>query len=110
MIVTKDQAKLLYGDAIEPGKRKSALKGKVLIYEIDVRDTDLGQALYIQVWRKDDRRMGWEDVWKVFVQHYPGKWAVQMFPPVEATINMANMYHLFVLDKRPRGLTIDQRN
>lgn len=32
---------------------------------------------------------------------YGDKWAVEVYPPVEAVVNVANMRHLFLLDEAP---------
>jgi hypothetical protein len=43
--------------------------------------------------------MGWEEIWARFESSYPGRWAIQVFPPRTHLVNEVNMYHLFVLDE-----------
>jgi hypothetical protein len=78
------------------------------ITEVCPRSSVLGSVLYIKVQRHDGRPMGWEEIYARFIDAYPGRWAVQVFPEEAACINEANMYHLFVMDEGevPRGLTI----
>jgi hypothetical protein len=81
--------------------------GPWYVLECDVRPTPLGRALRVQIERHDGARMGWEELHAVFVAHYPGRWAVQCFPPLGAVLNGANKYHLFVLlDGEPAALDI----
>ncbi len=68
--------------------------------------TRLGGALRIQIERWDGARMGWEEVHRVFTDRYPGRWAVETYPPTEETYNGANKYHLWVLDEAPRDLDL----
>lgn len=78
------------------------------ITEVECRGTPLGLALYIRIWRPDGKKMGWKDVWKRFAEAYPGKWALQTFPPDKYLIDEANIYHLFVYDDVPHpNLTIN---
>jgi len=69
----------------------------------------LGVVLYIRIYTNDYRRLGWEEVWETFKDRYPGKWALQVFPPGEELVNDTNMYHLFVTDYIPAGLNINRR-
>lgn len=66
----------------------------------------LGDVRYISIQRHDGKRMGWEEIYAKFASAYPGKWAVQTFPPEDCLINEANMYHLYVFDEKPEGLTL----
>ena len=84
--------------------RRAGLTHYVL--ECERRPTGLGWALRIQVERYDGRRMGWEEIHRVFAARYPGKWAVQAFPPPGEVFNGAHKYHLYVLDEAPRELDL----
>jgi hypothetical protein len=86
------------------GKRRTRSGHYVL--ECERRPTGLGWGLRVQIERYDGRRMGWEELHRVFTQRYPGKWAVQVFPPLEHTYNGANKYHLLVLDEAPSELDL----
>lgn len=82
------------------------LRDGVYVLECDRRDTALGRALRIQIERYDGAPMAWFDVWSAFAARYPGRWAVEAFPPTDKLMNGANKYHLFVLDAPPFGLDI----
>lgn len=79
------------------------------VQEMGWRDTALGLARYIRIFRDDDKAMSWEEVYSCFAQAYPECWAVQMFPPVEELVNEANVYHLFVLEGEPKGMNIKRK-
>ena len=70
------------------------------------RLTELGPATWVTIERADGRRMCWSEVHDTYTAHYPGRWAVQVFPPVDRTLNTAHRYHLWVLDHEPAGLDI----
>jgi hypothetical protein len=66
-------------------------------------------ALYIKVRTEDYRQLTWSEVWEVFADRYPGRWAVQFFPPAEDLVDEVNVYHLFVLQEEPLGVNIKER-
>lgn len=68
--------------------------------------TSFGLAQYIKVRTEDYRRLSWEELWDVFVDRYPDRWAVQFFPPRRKVVNEVNIYHLYVLDIDPTGVSI----
>lgn len=70
------------------------------------RDTSLGQALYIRIFTPCYRQLSWSEVWSTFNDRYPGKFAVQIFPPEDELVDEQNIYHLFVLEDRPRGFSV----
>ena len=74
--------------------------------EIEERDTELGKAIYIKISVIGYRPLSWREVWGIFTAAYPGRWAVQVFPPRDQLVNGKAMYHLFVLDHEPEGLNI----
>jgi len=69
-------------------------------------DTDLGPALQIEIYEPGYRALSWREVWEKFQETYPGRWAVQCFPPAGALVDGKAVYHLWVLSKAPRGLDI----
>lgn len=73
--------------------------------ERGLRDSCLGQALQVKVFAEDYRALGWEEIWQAFIAAYPGRWAVQVFPPRDALVNGKAVYHLWVCDE-PRGLNV----
>ena len=79
------------------------------IQEIGERSTDFGMVLYIKIRRRDGAPMGWREVWDKFSDLYPDRWAVQVFPPADCLVDEANIYHLFVLEREPRGMNICRR-
>lgn len=76
------------------------------VQEIGTKQTVLGLAQYIRIYTNDYRRLSWDEVWETFADRYPGKWAVQFFPPAEQLVDQTNIYHLFVLDGIPIEFSI----
>lgn len=76
------------------------------ILECDIRPTALGKALRLRIHRRDRQRMSFRELWGVFARAYPGRWAVQVFPPEDRLIDQAHKYHLFVFDKAPHGMDL----
>ncbi len=68
--------------------------------------TPLGLALRIQIARHDLAPMSFDEVWRAFSAHYPGKWALQCFAPAEHHLDQASKYHLHVLDAQPGALDL----
>ena len=79
---------------------------KVEITERGYRESCLGPVLQIKVFALDYRPLFWTEVWEAFARLYPGKWAVQVFPPVDQLVDGKAVYHLFVCEKAPEGLNI----
>lgn len=79
---------------------------KVEIREGNFRDTPLGEALHIKMHAEGYPPLSWKDCWEAFSEAYPGRWAVQVFPPADQLVDGKCMYHLFVLDEEPEGLNI----
>ncbi len=79
----------------------------IIVTERNVREeTSLGRVLQIKIFAPDYRFLSWREVWDVFASRYPGKWAVQVFPPAGELVDGKNVYHLFVLGREPMGLNI----
>lgn len=76
------------------------------VQEMGERETELGIALYIRIYTPNYQPLSWDHVWHVFQDRYPGRWAIQVFPTAEELVNDTNIYHLFVLDHKPRGFNI----
>jgi hypothetical protein len=76
------------------------------VLECDERDTALGHALYVRIHRKDMAVIGFRELWEVFAALYPGRWAMQAFPPRAHLLDQANKYHLFVLEEEPTGFNL----
>lgn len=68
--------------------------------------TVLGEVLQIKVFEPGYRALGWREVWEAFAAAYPGRWAVQVFPPADQLIDGKAVYHLFVCDTPPAGLNL----
>jgi hypothetical protein len=50
-------------------------------------------------WRED---IAWDDLQRLKAQAgFPDAWAVEVFPPEQNVVNVANMRHLFILDHQP---------
>lgn len=76
------------------------------IVERGVRDSVLGPVLQLKVFEPGYRPLGWREVWDAFTAAYPGRWAVQVFPPVDHLVDGKAVYHLFVCEAPPAGLNL----
>lgn len=77
-----------------------------VITERGTKDSCLGTVLQLKIHDDAFVPLGWEDVWRAFVAEYPGRWAVQVFPPESALVNGKNVYHLWVMEHEPAGLNL----
>ena len=68
--------------------------------------TCLGRVLQLKVCAPGYRPLAWTEVWEAFVAAYPGRWAVQVFPPAADLVDGKAVYHLWVLEQEPRGLNL----
>lgn len=68
--------------------------------------TALGPSRRVTIERRDGAPMGFREVYDAFTDRYPGRWAVQLLPPVERLFDSVNRYHLHVLDREPAGLDL----
>ena len=80
----------------------------IVITERGIEETCLGAALQLKVHASDYSLLSWREIWDEFVRLYPGKWAVQVFPPEENLVDSKNVYHLWVLESEPWGLNLRQ--
>lgn len=78
----------------------------LIITERGRRESCLGSVLQIKVFAIGYRPLSWTEVWCKFVEDYPGRWAVQCFPPAGELLDGKAVYHLFVLDEEPKGLNL----
>ncbi len=79
---------------------------EIIITERGTRETCLGPALQLKICTADYRPLGWREVWDAFAAAYPGRWAVQVFPPAERLLDAKAVYHLWVLNQEPTGLDL----
>lgn len=82
------------------------MAAEIVITERGQRDSCLGRVLQLKVFRPGYALMTWREVWEAFSVAYPGKWAVQVFPPAGALVDGKAVYHLFVCEQPPQGLDI----
>ena len=80
----------------------------VRVEERGLRETCLGPALQLKVYRPGYAPLSWRECWEAYAAAYPGRWAVQAFPPADRLIDGKAVYHLFVLEKPPAGLDLKQ--
>jgi hypothetical protein len=78
----------------------------ITITERGTKDTCLGSALQLKICTADYRPLSWREVWDAFSSAYPGRWAVQIFPPADRLIDQKCVYHLWVLESEPRGMDL----
>lgn len=78
----------------------------VEVTERGSRDSCLGLVTQLKVWAPGYPPLSWSAVWEAFTERYPGRWAVQVFPPAEHLVDGKNVYHLWVLEAEPHGLNL----
>lgn len=78
----------------------------IVITERGTHETCLGPALWIKIWARGYPVLGWREVWEAFAQVYPGRWAVQIFPPTDYLVDGKNVYHIWVLESKPEGFDL----
>jgi hypothetical protein len=81
-------------------------KADITITERGYRDTCLGRVLQLKIFARGYPRLAWREVWEAFASAYPGKWALEIFPPADELVDSKAVYHLFVLEREPAGLNI----
>ena len=78
----------------------------VRVTERGYRDSCLGRVLQLKIHSQSYRSLSWREVWDTFSAAYPGRWAVQCFPPAGELVDSKAVYHLFVCEVPPEGLNI----
>lgn len=56
-----------------------------------------GMVTYLKVYTPDYKRLSWLQVWQAFADVYPGRWALELYPPADDLVNDAHVYHLWLL-------------
>jgi hypothetical protein len=56
-----------------------------------------GQVTLLRVHTADYKRLSWRQIWQAFSDNYPGRWAIEFFPPPEARVENAHAYYLWLL-------------
>jgi hypothetical protein len=56
-----------------------------------------GELTYLKIYTPDYRRLSWLEVWQAFAAIYPGRWALELYPPADELVNDAHVYHLWLL-------------
>jgi hypothetical protein len=57
----------------------------------------LGEITRLRIYTPDYQRLSWLQVWQAFVETYPDRWAVELYPPASELVNDAHVYHLWLL-------------
>lgn len=72
------------------------------------QDSCLGPVTQVEIYEPGYRVLEWREVWEKFAETYPGRWAVQCFPPAGELVDGKAVYHLWVLAPGavPRGLNL----
>ncbi len=79
---------------------------EISITERGHRDSCLGRVLQLKVFAPDYRPLSWREACDAFNAAYPGRWAVQVFPPADRIVDGKAVYHLWVLPAEPAGLDL----
>lgn len=79
---------------------------EIVITERGTKPSRFGPVLQLKVFAEGYPVLTWREVWEAFADRYPGRWAVQVFPPRERLLDGKAVYHLFVLDGEPTGLDL----
>ena len=69
-------------------------------------DSAFGRVERILIYSREGRKLLWPEICAAFNERYPGRWAIQLFPPAEMVADTINHYHLFILESAPWGLDI----
>ncbi len=71
-----------------------------------------GLVTHLKIYTPDYQRLSWLQVWQAFTDVYPGRWAMELYPPAEELVNDAHVYHLWLLPEEwepPAPLNLAQR-
>lgn len=79
---------------------------RLIVTERGSHDSALGRVLQLKIFAPGYPVLTWRDVWDAFAENYPGRWAVQVFPPADRLVDSKAVYHLFVCETPPHGLDI----
>ena len=72
----------------------------------ELRASSLGLVRHLRVFAPGYRPLSWREVWECFAEAYPGRWAVQVFPPAKELIDGKAVYHLWLCETAPTGLNL----
>lgn len=78
----------------------------LVVTERGYRESCLGRVLQLKIHAPGYVPLSWREVWDAFSAAYPGRWAVQCFPPADQLVDQKAVYHLFVLESEPFGLNL----
>lgn len=76
------------------------------VTERGTRESCLGTVLQLKVSAPGYPPLSWREVWDAFQEAYPGRWAVQVFPPASRLVDSKAVYHLWVTEAEPWGLDL----
>lgn len=68
-----------------------------------------GEVTRLKVYTSDYRRLSWLQVWQAFQGAYPGRWALELYPPAAELVDEAHVYHLWLLPegwRPPKGMNL----
>lgn len=82
------------------------MSAQVVVTERGYRDSCLGRVLQLKVFAPGYRPLGWREAWEAFAAAYPGRWAVQVFPPADRLVDGKAVYHLWVVAGGLDGLDL----
>lgn len=72
--------------------------GNVLVQTVAAFHTpQWGMVTHLKVYTPDYKRLSWLQVWQAFADVYPGRWAIELYPPAADLVNDAHVYHLWLL-------------
>lgn len=80
--------------------------GSIRIVERGPRASSFGEVMQLKVWADGYPDLRWEDIQAAFNEKYPGRWAIQLFPPKETIVNGKACYHLWILRDPPQGIDL----
>lgn len=74
------------------------MRGDVWVQTGDAFHTpEWGTVTHLKVYTPDYKRLNWVQVWQAFTDVYPGRWAIELYPPADDLVNDAHVYHLWLL-------------
>ena len=71
-----------------------------------------GELTRLKIYTPDYRPLSWLAVWQAFAEIYPGRWALELYPPAGDLVNDAHVYHLWLFPpdwEPPQDLNLARR-
>lgn len=79
----------------------------IRIDERGTRASSFGEVVQLKVWTPGGYRpLFFDEVYDAFTARYPGRWAVEVYPPRDRLVDGKPVRHLWMLQAAPEGLDL----